>query len=154
MHKKGQAALGRPRPGCLTRPLLLQVSDYSMPPPSPGSQPRLCSGLARVHDWLLTNAFSVSVRQPPVLIVLLVVMAIMQPPHCCQVVSVVYHPHIAIFGTEDPSETKLMDGRFLEETLHLSKGVDRKENNGADSLLTPENGCGHHFTEINYLFLF
>ncbi|KAM4049565.1 neuronal regeneration-related protein [Anomaloglossus baeobatrachus] len=81
-------------------------------------------------------------------------MAIMQPPHCCQVVSVVYHPHIAIYGTGDPCETTLIDGRFQEEILHLPREVNHKENNGTDRLPTPENGCGHHFTEINYLFLF
>lgn len=84
-------------------------------------------------------------------IVLLVVIGTMQPPHCCQVVSVVHHPLLAICGT---GEATLMDGRFPKGALHPPRKVNHKENNEADRLPPPENGCGHHFTEINYLFLF
>ncbi|KAM3938986.1 neuronal regeneration-related protein-like [Leptodactylus fuscus] len=81
-------------------------------------------------------------------------MTTMQPSNSCQAASVVYHPRLAICDTGDTRETTLIDGRFSKGTLRLLRRVNHKENNEADRLLTPENGCGHHFTEINYLFLF
>ncbi|XP_063820190.1 neuronal regeneration-related protein-like isoform X2 [Pseudophryne corroboree] len=81
-------------------------------------------------------------------------MTTMQSLNCCHVVRMEYHPHLTTYGTGGPCDTTMADGRFPKESLHLPRGVNHKEDNKAKRSLTPENGCGLHFTEINYLFLF
>ncbi|XP_041436374.1 uncharacterized protein LOC108707216 [Xenopus laevis] len=77
------------------------------------------------------------------LIVLLVQMAKMQSQGCSAMAN---WPYYTSSSTWDPHGAILTDWRSPEGHLQLSRKVIHKENSEADAFLTPENGCGCHFT--------
>ncbi|KAH1168671.1 neuronal regeneration-related protein [Mauremys mutica] len=67
----------------------------------------------------------------------------------------VYQPRLTIWVRQELFPTSQGDGGFPKGNLTIPKEVNRKKNNETEAaFLTPANGYGYHFTEINYLYPF
>ncbi|XP_029766748.1 neuronal regeneration-related protein [Terrapene carolina triunguis] len=70
-------------------------------------------------------------------------------------VTKVYQPRLTIWVSQELFPTSQGDGGFPKGNLTIPKEVNRKKNNETEAaFLTPANGYGYHFIEINYLYPF